>query len=385
MKTTEQKTPRPLDCIPYCFIIVCNFSSEKNAAPLEKAILRGFTNKWIKKHNDPQAQRLHIIYWDPEDTTDSERFSVLAKANPYSEIIIVGHSQPGAGEIRSNPIPVYKPEKDKYEHIAKKLSFFELGSILFYNIKDKRIVRERHLMPENNPQHNKLKIYVSSCNSAVSGKNADAPDSFCDQLFSFLMDGSVIMDCDIVGTNGITLPIPIKPNWNILEFWHLLRGNFHALGEGFHERFLLVNEHKLPTVFPRYKTQYARTTFVTTRFVESEPAKPTRINPVEAKLFREHRREMHIVLEATQGISQWPKVVVAERNRAMALAVDFLKNQQPIQLHQKRSQWVELIREKISAAIYVKTGHFRLLELSLGIRFAKDLFSLTSASALTFQ
>lgn len=293
-------------------VLVCNVSSEEKTTISQKKIIKGLTQKWKDEANDPDAERLHIIYLSPGDTFASEKFTPLKNLNHRSRIYIVGHCQPGSNAIQSDNVYSLTDVKTKevikrYQRHSYTAEF--LGKILIYNLnKEDRnlLIRRDHDLryPENYLLHNmnrRLRICVPSCYSGTDKMDKDGSlvsSSFCHQLLNYLMNEEpYLVKCDVVGALGIVAPIPTEPYfWDFAKFV-ITRDEPEKeteKGASFHQRQWLVAGDRFATLIPRGSKPEYEPVFTYPSYVNASDLMDSRINvvklpPLEGKEFLERQ------------------------------------------------------------------------------------------------
>lgn len=202
-------------------VLVCNKPDGDNLNNHEQKIIDGLKFRWRHEQDDQNMERIHIIFIDRDDCPTDKKFSPLRKLNNLSKIYIVGHCSPGSDVIKSEPI--YRHPCYPYGELsAHGFSYHFFALILKSNITHQRIISNRtEAYDLIKRKDRKLKICVTACNSAVSAKIDDKLEqSFTEKLFNILYNQSGdIINCDIVGVNGLVAPIGAKQGMiNAMKF-----------------------------------------------------------------------------------------------------------------------------------------------------------------------
>jgi len=220
------------------YVLVCNIPDERYANAAEKNILAGMKAKWAAANDDPQCERLHIIYLQEGDQPHHPKFAVLNNVDRMAKIYIVGHCAPGANSIYSDD--VYARHGRKNEKYAK-FSFVDLVRILMLNIDNQEIVvpdKQLAYQPLMSKSR-KLKIHLLACNTATDDKTILGnvkKTSFASKFAYWAHNAfNATLVCDIIAVDGFLIPVGTKPDLiNALQY--ILGSN--AFEPGFHRRYM---------------------------------------------------------------------------------------------------------------------------------------------------
>lgn len=234
-------------------ILVCNIPDEEYASTQEKAIINGIKHKWKRDQNDPEGERIHIIYMHPDDPSDSEKFKPLKLADNLSKIYITGHCKAGADVIQSDA-GIYNENYPGYDAENEQVGF---GSRHITNILAENLSKQTMENPQS--LNRRLRICVPSCHSGVNQRkdNGEVEKAFSYKLAEKLFENGV--KCDVVGYRGYVVPVPSEPD--IYDFVNFMQEK-EISQPGFHKRHFLVEGHKLFTSIPshqpnvNYKQEY---------------------------------------------------------------------------------------------------------------------------------
>lgn len=230
-------------------ILVCNVSNEHHLTQKERVILEAMISQWKKNHNDPNGDKINIIYMNETDKSSNAKFAPLQSITQKSRIYVIGHCKPGSDNICSDPTGKEKK--------VTAFSYQKIGDTLLDNIVNPDIIRDvdEHLTTEDasffypNTAARRLRICVPACFSAASAKgDADFNDSFCHKLAKYLFNHrkenvtnqpavSRILICDVVGNTSYVIPIPLHANASIFEIAsYLSTDKTNPTSSGFHKR-----------------------------------------------------------------------------------------------------------------------------------------------------
>jgi predicted O-methyltransferase YrrM len=104
-------------------VLVLSRPDDQNLSKPERDIMAGLQNKWAQNHDDPNLERMDIIFVDHNDIDtphDLEKYKPLTQLDRKSLIYVIGHSNPGE-HLQSN--------KDAYEDGPK---YFEQKILQHY-------------------------------------------------------------------------------------------------------------------------------------------------------------------------------------------------------------------------------------------------------------
>lgn len=244
------------------FILVCNVPGIEYTNNHQKKIIANLQESWKIKNNDPNLERMHIIFLHPNDPSKAygEKFRVLNRVDTHSKIYIIGHCHPGSDHISSDPYLDKNKNKAKFAY-----SYVDIAGILLANIQNPNVIfvrsQEEESLNKINRPARKLRICIPSCNSSVDGidESGNIKHSFAKKLFEFITSKTMyLINCDLTGSNGYLYPVASEPHISsIIKLFIQTEAE-----PGFHKRYFWISGN-YATVFPRHKPgNNYKTTFV---------------------------------------------------------------------------------------------------------------------------
>lgn len=279
-----------------CVVLIFNIPDESWVGDTERSIAEGLREKWKREENDPQAERLTLLYCNPDDLYAVEgnqvpnKFEALSRVDNRSLICIIGHCYEGSEYIYSDPIYESYDEGVVSESVkvSKQISYRDIGRLLLTNITNKDILfnlGDEKVTVENiypNSLNQRLRICVPSCYSGSDEISADGEvlsASFASHLFMYLVGdngAACVLKCNVIGAKALVIPIATEPYFLDTAKFLITAGlrrlekklgfdekistgpevdTKQLLSEkrGFHVRYGLIDNNVLMSIFPRYR------------------------------------------------------------------------------------------------------------------------------------
>lgn len=227
-------TPSPKTPHDRCVYLIFNCKGSWLLSKTERVLVNGITNKWKKKHNDPEGKRIHFIFVDPDDFCPrntpeairrlNKKYNILRFLTANSQLHLIGHH-----EINDNRLEVmddgsnHNFKDDVYDYF----DVYEIADLLLTYLSHPGTSLSREQLNQtidDGTNQQKLMITVAMCNTAVGIlKNGQRlpENSFACMLASELYNRhpQYFIDCVVSGAKAWLYPVPGKPTLlNLLKF-----------------------------------------------------------------------------------------------------------------------------------------------------------------------